>query len=508
MRLPFIPALVILVLAAPAAASASYPYAATVDYWRSTQQADGTIAGPTGKVEGYGTVMMGAAFAQDGAPASAALAATNWIAKGKDDPFSILAATVIYEHADQSLRALLAPTIRTRLEATIPLRLGRYTDNWSIVEAAAAVRADNLGLGAYRAAAEAWIVARYLPVMRQTGGYGGDIWTWPLAYHAFATGLLAMVAEGAASPAIRAAAVRSCRVLEATTSPRGIVAWYGRSQLESFAQASAVLALRTCERYAPKGEAGRFEIVAHRTEVALQRLYPVLPSGRLAIIPRYVVDPTPYRGADAYAHEDGYTAFTLVLLGLAPPWQGVTSPAASRYVSPLGDRAPALVAARTRTGWLGISVRPGWTTLASRGPRDGRYGFGVQRAETAGGQSIVPAPAISSPPDLDLEAATGVVADGRGVSVFGPGYGVRFTVVGCSVIERVTVRHRRTLVIGARIATDARGRRLGSLATSRKLLYRHFWKAYGADSRRLENVRGIVRIPARGSVTITRTGCR
>jgi hypothetical protein len=498
---------VLVVLAVPTAAAA-YPFAATIDYWRVSQKPDGAIIGPSGKPQGYGTIMMGAAFAQAGLLASAGLATTNWVANGPDDPFSLLAATVVYERADADVRATLGPAIRSRLDAALPKLFLPYADNWSIVAAAAAIRADQLGIGPYRLAAETWIVSVYLPVLRRTHGFGGDLNTWPLAYHAFATGLLAMIGASAVAPSIHTAAIRSCRVIQRTMSPTGIVAWYGRSQLESFAQASAVLALRSCEQYASPAETGRFEVAAHRAETALARQYPTLASGRLAIIPRYAFDPTPYRGADHYAHEEGYTALTLVLLGLAPPWRGLTSHPDLGYVAPLGDRAPAVVASRVLGGWVGLSVRRGWTTLSRSGPRDGRYGFGVQRAETTKGRVIVPAAAIESPADLDLPAATRVVTNRTAVTAFGPGYTVRFWIRGCSVFEKVRVRRRQKLTVGGRLALDAGGHRLGALRTSRPLLFRQFWKAYGADSRRLQNVRGIVRLPAHGTVVIEHAGCR
>ncbi len=447
-------ALALLLVAAPAAPAVEYGDRA-VRYWLDVQLPSGAFPAIPEMTPAphYGNTMMALALALRGHDEAAVRAVQHWIdhppTVAPHPPFNALAAL-------RTRRALgaAAPTawdavLRRRMALVADVYLAdRYLGNWSLVAAAAAIEADRAGLGSYERRVVRFLRRQYLPQIRS--GYGGDLGAWPLAYHAFGLAWLAHVAHLTGDRALIAATVQGCRVLVRMTTPMGRVAWYGRSYEESFAQAAAVYALRRCERFHPPN-AGRYERTAVAALAMLRREHPTI-HGPLAIVPRMRFAQTIARdGTDNYAHLQVYNGLTLALLALAPP--ATVTPAGPPPDVVLGETeldaagGPGLVTLRHDRSYLAISLR------RARSATDGRYGFGVHRAEQAR-RPLVPAMSRSAAPDFDLESATAVSLAGRSVVARGPGYRLAIRLDGCTVVETLTVTAARSVVVGARLPLE------------------------------------------------------
>jgi hypothetical protein len=458
-------------------------------------------------------MMMAAAWAQRG-QIDAAVRAAEYFRPylGGTGPFDLFAAAVFYREAPPDVQQWLGPVIRAKLDAGLPGWLQPYQSNRAWVGAATALLADGEGIGTYAPQVLAWAAGAYAPIVATEHGYGGDLRTWPLAYNAFTAVFLTVAADRPEAPdMLMRTAVSACRVIERTTSPRGMVAWYGRSHLQSWAEAAAIVALRACEGYS-SADAGHFEAVVHAIHRALNRSYPELADGRISTVPRAALDADdvshPYRGADNYAHPVDYNAWTLVLLGLVRPAAASASAPRTGFVAAMGDAEPAVVSISLPGGWLGVSARRGWSRLGAPTPIDGRTALGVQRAETAAGRVIVPAAALGGPADFDLPSAVSATRHGNRLVLRGPGYAMRVAIQGCAVLERLTVSRSRTVVVGARVAFDDEGRRLQAVSISQRPRgHVRRWRAYGADAYRLDVTTTPVRVHPSKPLVVIRKGC-
>src|SRR3954453_15853296 len=151
-------------------------------------------------------------------------------------------------------------------------------------------------------------------------GLLSDSGTWPLAYHAFST---AMLAGAAADVGLRRAPAGTRRALLSTTgalagmmAPDGDVAYLGRRQETSWALASAVYAATVVQRM-PGVEArlaGELRAVADRAFTRLVTVNRNGPGG-LSGVPRKLSPGESFRGLDANATTP--VALTIFLLTLA-----------------------------------------------------------------------------------------------------------------------------------------------------------------------------------------------
>jgi hypothetical protein len=156
---------------------------------------------------------------------------------------------------------------------------------------------------------------------RRTGlGLLSDSGTWPLAYHAFST---AMVAGAAADLGLRRAPATTRRALLSTTgalagmmAPDGDVAYLGRRQETAWALASAIYAATVVQRMPGVGarQAGELRAVADRAFSRLLTVYRNGPGG-LGPVPRKLSPGESFRGLDANATTP--VALTIFLLNLA-----------------------------------------------------------------------------------------------------------------------------------------------------------------------------------------------
>ena len=205
-------------------------------------------------------------------------------------------------------------------------------------------------------------------------GLLSDTLTWPLAYHAFSTAILAGAAydlgSGLPAPA-RRALVGGLGVLAGLMAPDGDVAYIGRRQQQAWALASAVYAGAVTARVPgmPARLSAQMRAVADR---AFDRLVTVnrFGPGGIGAVPRPLSRRTRYHGVDA--NEVVPAALTIFFLNLAAdahtPGHAGTLPADSDGVFREPDKS----------GF--VSVRHGdlWYVVHRRTiTYDLRYDFGL-----------------------------------------------------------------------------------------------------------------------------------
>jgi hypothetical protein len=209
-------------------------------------------------------------------------------------------------------------------------------------------------------------------------GLLSDSGTWPLAYHAFST---AMLAGAASDLGLRRAPATTRRALLSTTgalagmmAPDGDVAYLGRRQETSWALASAVYAATVVQRMPGVGarQAGELRTVADR---AFERLITVNRNGPggLSGVPRKLTPGESFRGLDANATTP--VALTIFLLNLASDQAAAHGLAATRPLPADSDGAfvepDKMAFAAVRHGDLWYVVH------RNRVGYDRRYDFGL-----------------------------------------------------------------------------------------------------------------------------------
>lgn len=147
-------------------------------------------------------------------------------------------------------------------------------------------------------------------------GLLSDTGTWPLAYHAFSTAMLAGAAAdlGREVPAATSKALRgTVGALAGLIGPDGDVAYLGRRQEQGWALASTVYTATVAERL-PGVAAGQLRTVADRAFARLTTVNRTGPGG-LGAVPRQLSPHTGYHGVDA--NEVVPAALTIFMLNLA-----------------------------------------------------------------------------------------------------------------------------------------------------------------------------------------------
>ena len=280
------------------------------------------------------------------------------------------------------------------------------------------------------------ILNRLVParVRRVRGRAGGrrvtalsDRFRQPLAYHSLTSAMLARaidVAGKGTSTSAREALRIGARTTWAYQAPDGDLAYFGRSQGQSWALALAAFAAARATGGACDRQARAFGAVARHSLQRLGGHYPIGPAG-MAIVPS-ADGPATVPAIDHYASEVVYNGLTLVALGWAAD---VLDPGANcgrgRLLSDR-SRSSALLpfeAARFAT------VRRGrvWMAVKQRAQfHDGRSAFGIRalkrRARGGAWTDLVPAapavpgrPAGSFGPSLVLRS--GALARPRGTRI-------------------------------------------------------------------------------------------
>src|SRR3954447_21704441 len=157
-------------------------------------------------------------------------------------------------------------------------------------------------------------------VTRTGLGLLSDSGTWPLAYHAFSTALVAGAAAdlglGRAPASTRRALLSTTGALAGMVAPDGDVAYLGRRQETAWALASAIYAATVVQRMPGVGarQAGELRAVADRAFTRLLTVNRNGPGG-LGAVPRKLLPGESFRGLDANATTP--VALTIFLLNLA-----------------------------------------------------------------------------------------------------------------------------------------------------------------------------------------------
>jgi hypothetical protein len=265
-----------------------------------------------------------------------------------------------------------------------------------------------------------------------------DRTTEPLAYHSLTIALLARaidVAGRGVSRGARAALRIGVRSIWAFQGPDGDLAYFGRSQGQSWALALANYAAARAASGGCGRRARAYRAVAERAIGRLAALYPIGPTG-IAIVPA-ADGPATIPAIDDYASEVVYNGLTLTALG----WTAdrAAGAAACRSGGLLSDRPHGFAllpfeAARFATlrhgrVWMAVKLR------SQR--RDGRAAFGVRalkRRDDSGAWA-------------DLAPAAPAVT-GRPSGSFGPALRLRSGALARPRGTRIDVRRRRIVVRG------------------------------------------------------------
>jgi hypothetical protein len=290
---------------------------------------------------------------------------------------------------------------------------------------------------------EAWrrgldVINRLVPkrVRTHRGRAGGhrvtalsDRYKEPLAYHSLSLGLLARAIEVAgdrASPRARRALRIGTRTLWALQAPDGDLAYFGRSQGQSWAAALAVYAAGgRCDRSA--------RAVAERALRRLAARHPIGPTG-MAIVPS-ADGPRTVPAIDDYASQVVYNGLTLTALG----WAADADREGCRAGNVLADRGSGSAVlpfesarfATLRRGRVWMAVK----RASQEG--DGRSAFGIRalKRRAPGGRWIDLIPAAPA-------------AAGRPRGTFGPALRLRGGALAKPRGESIAVRGDRIVVRG------------------------------------------------------------
>ena len=266
--------------------------------------------------------------------------------------------------------------------------------------------------------------------------------TQPLAYHSLTAALLARaidVAGRGVSRAARRALRVGVRTIWAFQGPDGDLAYFGRSQGQSWALALAAYASARVAGGSCSRRARAFRRVADRALGRLAALHPIGPTG-IAIVPS-AAGPATIPAIDDYASEVVYNGLTLTALG----WAASSRPrgAGCRPGRLLSDRRRASAVLPFESARF-ATVRRGrvWMAVKQRSQRrDGRAAFGIRALKRRGPDGawvdLLPAaPALTGRPRGSFGPAlllrSGALAEPRGT---------RIAVRGGAIVVRGGWRH-------------------------------------------------------------------
>lgn len=439
--------------------------------WMRLQHTSGAFTDPVSGREsaGYGNVMIGYGLLRAGersGDARVVAAGVRAVDAGIRRPpaargvFDALAAASAYDFARRSLagdpsfraargrweeylRTFVAPAVSEKLRACVASP--DCFHNHEVVGAFADLRLLGTGVRSsvpgtrlaapdeLRAAALD-VIAAGVPAATGGGAFGllSDTGSWPLAYHAFSTAMLAgAVGEAGedAPAASRAALARAVRTLGAFMAPDGDVAYIGRRQQQGWALASSMLAAATARRLGGLGDASSLEAVADRAFTRLRRVNRFGPGG-LGAVPRELTRAGGgYRGVDA--NQIVSSSLVIFLLNLAADEE---ERAGEGHAGALPADSDGSFLDRSQAGFAAVRRGDVWFAVHRR-PHgaDRRYDFGLvalkQRVPGGGWRDLLrPRP-----------LTRGLTADSAGPVIVGAGrrwlpWGERIAVAGGGVV--------------------------------------------------------------------------
>ena len=208
-------------------------------------------------------------------------------------------------------------------------------------------------------------------------GLLSDSGTWPLAYHAFSTAMLAGAAAdlGPRAPAAtRRALERTTGALAGLMAPDGDVAYLGRRQEQAWALSSAIYAAVVGEQLptASARDAGELRTVADRAFTRLLTVNGNGPGG-IGAVPRKMLPGMSFHGLDANAVTP--VALTIFMLNLASDQAATAGLARPR---PLPADSDGSFLERTHMAFAAVRHGDLWYVVhRNRITYDRRYDFGL-----------------------------------------------------------------------------------------------------------------------------------
>jgi hypothetical protein len=208
-------------------------------------------------------------------------------------------------------------------------------------------------------------------------GILSDTGTWPLAYHAFSTAMLAGAAADlgpGTPPRMRQALLKTTGALAGMIAPDGDIAYLGRRQEQAWALASAIYAAVVGQHLRGVGprEAGELRAVADRAFTRLVTVNRNGPGG-IGAVPRKLRPGQSYHGLDANSVTP--VALTLFLLNLASDRAEATGQAPPGALPADSDGA---FLSRTKMAFAAVRHGDLWYVVhRNRITYDRRYDFGL-----------------------------------------------------------------------------------------------------------------------------------
>ncbi len=488
---PLAALLLALTLATPAQAANKHEISAYVDRlsaaWAERQAGDGRFLDPhrDRPSDGYGNVMIGYGLLRAGERSGderLIRAGVRGVSTALGEPpgargvFDLLAFAAAYNFAREALpedpafaesrqawESYLAttgpPNIENKAERCISS--GRCFHNHEAVGAAAILELLETEVGSPRLGDRAELVTEALAVLSDTiprfsrgsariegagseEGLGllSDTGSWPLAYHALSTAMLArsleLLADGPPGES-REALERTARALAGFMAPDGSVAYIGRRQEVSWALAATMAATQVDEPAA-----------ADRAFRRLEERYPITPRGQ-PIVPRSDDEMFYPRGFDG--RQMAFNGLTIYLLNLAADM----APEVEPELPPLPADAGGAFVDPEQLGFAAVRHGDVWFAVHRRAdPPDLRNDFGLVAAKwrsPAGDWVDVVRP---RPYELDRDETAGPVVErsGRRIRTGGGAISLRGA-GGVRVGGRIPVDFTPT-ARGVRISLEAR----------------------------------------------------
>src|SRR3954470_18989907 len=208
-------------------------------------------------------------------------------------------------------------------------------------------------------------------------GILSDTGTWPLAYHAFSTAMLAGAAADigpSTPPRMRQTLLKTTGALAGMMAPDGDIAYLGRRQEQAWALASAIYAAVVGQHLRGIGarEAGELRAVADRAFTRLVTVNRNGPGG-IGAVPRKLRPGQSYHGLDANSVTP--VALTLFLLNLASDQAEATGLAPPGALPADADGA---FLSRTKMAFAAVRRGDLWYVVhRHRITYDRRYDFGL-----------------------------------------------------------------------------------------------------------------------------------
>ena len=329
--------------------------------------------------------------------------------------------------AAYALRTLaLGAATRERLAAYLAAYPGhvpaRYS-NLTLVEALAAIATSEAGVPSPRLAQALRTVNVTVPRVVTAGGYLSDPRSFPLAYHALSTLMLAEAVTllgPRASPAARRTLRATLDTLSVLVAPDGAADYLGRGQGNVWVPAVTVAAMLAGAALVP-ARAARYLGVARVALARLRALHLTADRG-LLVVPGARAG---YDGIDPYVHTVAYNGLALWALAVAAERAaGLTAragPAPAERPLRFADRAGSGLAV-VSTGGTWMAVR----ALRRGGNSDLRSGFGLLALKVRDGLGwrdlLAPRPRVKGAPftpapALGRAAPAGTDVDVRGATI-------------------------------------------------------------------------------------------